>query len=151
MWYIDENHGIFNIKPYFKDILILKDEDYNSIQNNNYDYNFTQSEEFNEEEQLYYAKITLLNVDQNKINNKIKEIRKKREKYLKAFDIYKQNVNYGIIQEQNKQHKNILSWYRNLLDLPEQINDTNYNTINFPKCPEEIKYYLKDKEAQNDN
>lgn len=61
-------------------------------------------------------------------------LRKKREKVFKAFDIYKQNVNYGILTESNEQHEAITLWYRKCLDL-------DYEAIN--NIPVEIEVYLQ--------
>lgn len=58
-------------------------------------------------------------------------LRKKREPLLIAFDKYKTNVSYGLIQETN--HEEMKKWYLSILDLDEDsIN-------NVPTC---IKYYL---------
>ena len=42
-----------------------------------------------------------------------------REPLLKAFDIYKSNVNYGIEIETIEENSEIVYWYRKLLDLEE--------------------------------
>lgn len=60
-------------------------------------------------------------------------LRNKRNKLFKAFDIYKQNVNYGLIEETQEQHENITTWYNLCLEL-------DYNAIN--NCPQEIEKYL---------
>lgn len=62
-----------------------------------------------------------------------KELRKKREPLLKAFDIYKSNVDYGIITETDSQHNKIVAWYNKILDL-------NEDAINNP--PSEITKYI---------
>ena len=46
-------------------------------------------------------------------------LRKKREPLLKAFDVYKANVNYGIVSETDEQKANILEWYSKVLALDE--------------------------------
>ena len=61
-------------------------------------------------------------------------LREKRSKVFKAFDIYKQNVNYGIIEESQEQHETVLQWYRNCLDL-------NSEAIN--NIPDEIKPFCE--------
>ena len=43
--------------------------------------------------------------------------REYRKRLLSAFDIYKQNVGYGIIEETPETRGAVLTWYRNLLDL----------------------------------
>ena len=42
-----------------------------------------------------------------------------RTPLLDAFDIYKSNVHYGIIEETPEEKAAILEWYRALLDLEE--------------------------------
>lgn len=61
-------------------------------------------------------------------------LRKQRVLIFKAFDIYKTNVEYGIIEETQEQHDDIISWYQKCLDL-------DYNAIN--NVPECIKRYLQ--------
>ena len=41
----------------------------------------------------------------------------KRTKLLKAFDIHKTNVSYGICTETEQEHTNIVNWHKDLLDL----------------------------------
>ena len=60
-------------------------------------------------------------------------LRKQRERLLKAFDIYKTNVKYGIEQESEEQHTEIVVWYQKCLDL-------DYEAINNP--PVEVVRYL---------
>ena len=57
-----------------------------------------------------------------------------REPLLKAFDIYKSNVYYGIITETAEEHTAILSWYKNLLDLKESA---------LGNVPKKVEEYLK--------
>lgn len=142
MWYGHKDYGIFNIKPYFEDVLIIKDEDLQKIRNTDDDYEITQSDEFNTDENLYYASIVWKNNSQRKINTAIKHIRQQRKKYLQAFDIYKQNVNYGLIQESLEEHELVCKWYTTILALPEQVDKNNYDTIVFPECPVNIQRYL---------
>ena len=49
----------------------------------------------------------------------LNSLRKKREPLLKAFDVYKANVNYGIVSETEEQKANILEWYSKVLALDE--------------------------------
>ena len=56
-----------------------------------------------------------------------------RKPLLKAFDIYKSNVAYGIIIEDEIQKTRILMWYNNLLNLED---------IAFIDVPDKIKEYL---------
>ena len=46
-------------------------------------------------------------------------LRKKREPLLKAFDVYKSNIEYGIETETEEQHETILAWYKKALALDE--------------------------------
>lgn len=60
-------------------------------------------------------------------------LRAKRAKAFAAFDIYKDNVNYGLIEETEERHNQIVVWYELCLDLePSAINNV----------PEEIKKYI---------
>lgn len=60
-------------------------------------------------------------------------LRQKRKSLFKAFDILKENVNFGIdtISEERKQK--ILVWYQKALDL-------DFNAIN--EYPSELEKYL---------
>ena len=60
-------------------------------------------------------------------------LRKQRTRLLKAFDIYKTNVKYGIEQESEEQHTEMVAWYQKCLDL-------DYESINNP--PEKVVKYL---------
>lgn len=60
-------------------------------------------------------------------------LRKERAKLFKAFDIYKQNVAYGLIEETQETHSKLASWYLACLEL-------DYNAIN--NCPSELERYL---------
>lgn len=64
-----------------------------------------------------------------------------RAMQLKAFDIYKSNVNYGLEEETEEQKQEIISWYNAILDFPDKIT---VNTVvdDFPKVPKAIKKYL---------
>ena len=59
-------------------------------------------------------------------------LRSKRAKAFKAFDIYKSNVEYGIISETAETKAKIIKWYNACLDL-------DYIAIN--NVPSEIKRY----------
>lgn len=61
-------------------------------------------------------------------------LRTQRARLFKAFDIYKENVNYGLIQENEETHQRLTAWYNACLEL-------DYNAIN--NVPNEIKGYLK--------
>ena len=60
-------------------------------------------------------------------------LRVKRKRLFKAFDIYKQNVAYGLIPESQERHQELVNWYSKALDL-------NYDAISNP--PQEVKKYL---------
>ena len=53
--------------------------------------------------------------DRAKISPEI--LRLERERLFKAFDIYKANVRYGVIDESEEEHTRITEWYRKALDL----------------------------------
>lgn len=64
--------------------------------------------------------------DKEKENEHIKSIlRSEREEILRAFDIYKTNVLYGIEQETEEEKVEIINWYNQLLDL----NDNAFDNI----------------------
>lgn len=69
-----------------------------------------------------------------------KQARQMREPLLKAFDIYKTNVSYGIETESETERDEILAWYNALLNLPSEV--TTNGEITLPETPEKIKYYL---------
>lgn len=43
-------------------------------------------------------------------------IRQLRKPLLKAFDVYKSNVNYGVETETTEERTVIMAWYKKLLD-----------------------------------
>ena len=73
---------------------------------------------------------------QDELNKKQDELRSQRAPLLKAFDIYKSNVNYGIIQETEVRKNIIIEWYNKILDLNEDYITKEEN------IPYEILYYL---------
>lgn len=60
-------------------------------------------------------------------------LRKQRARLFKAFDIYKENVNYGLINETQETHDKLVVWYNDCLEL-------DYNAIN--EYPNELERYL---------
>ena len=68
-----------------------------------------------------------------KANHSQEVLRKKRAKLFKAFDIYKENVNYGLINETQETHDKLVVWYNLCLEL-------DYNAIN--NVPSELERYL---------
>ena len=69
----------------------------------------------------------------NRAKNNVVVLRQKREKLFKAFDIYKSNIEYGLITETDEAHQRIASWYLLTLDL-------DYNAIT--NYPPELDRYL---------
>lgn len=57
-----------------------------------------------------------------------------RRELLAAFDVYKQNVLYGIDEETPETRGAVLSWYRKLLDLDPEA---------FEEIPTPVAAYLK--------
>lgn len=47
-------------------------------------------------------------------------LRLQRKRLFDAFDIYKANVRYGVISEDEKTHKEVSEWYQKALDLDEE-------------------------------
>lgn len=60
--------------------------------------------------------------------------REYRKRLLAAFDIYKQNVGYGIIEETPEIRGAVLAWYQNLLDLDASA---------FTEIPAPVAAYLE--------
>jgi len=60
-------------------------------------------------------------------------LRAKRAKLFKAFDIFKENVNFGIDNVTKERKKEILDWYHLALDL-------NYDALE--SYPQELEKYL---------
>lgn len=56
-----------------------------------------------------------------------------RRDLLSAFDIYKQNVVYGILDETQAERETVLRWYRALLDL---------DSTAFSEVPPAVAAYL---------
>lgn len=83
---------------------------------------------YNEETKLFeiYKEEEVIN-EEALLQNK----RFEREPLLRAFDVYKSNVAYGIETDTN--HNVIVTWYQALLNLKEEA---------FDNIPEEIKRYL---------
>ena len=60
----------------------------------------------------------------DRANNSPEVLRARRKKVFKAFDIYKENVNYGLITETAEQHDRIVEWYEACLEFdPNAINN----------------------------
>ena len=64
---------------------------------------------------------------------RLNKLRSQREPLLKAFDVYKSNVYYGIEEETEEEHKEVVSWYKDLLDLKDNA---------FTNIPERVNRYL---------
>lgn len=62
-------------------------------------------------------------------------IKYSKDKLLKAFTEYRNNVNYGLITEDDVTHQEMISWYK-------AINNNDINSINNP--PKIILKYLED-------
>ena len=78
-----------------------------------------------------YTEEKLNELEENKLN----ELRSQRASLLQAFDKYRSAVSYGIVTETEKEHKAILEWYNNLLDI-EKAN------VSKEAIPKKIIYYL---------
>ncbi len=53
-----------------------------------------------------------------------KATRQLRGPLLRAFDIYKSNIAYGVISEGAEEHQDIVMWYRALLEKEEWAIDS---------------------------
>lgn len=65
-------------------------------------------------------------------------LRTLREPLLAAFDIYKGNVQYGILTETEEEHATVVEWYDALLDLDETA---------IREVPAKIKKYVRGNKA----
>ena len=68
------------------------------------------------------------------------DVRRQRARYLRAFDIYKSNVLYGVDTETEEEKAAVLAWYQTLLDLPSLA--TAEDVPEFPETPEGVEKYL---------
>ena len=61
-------------------------------------------------------------------------LRTLREPLLAAFDIYKGNVQYGILTETEEEHTAVTAWYKELCDLePESMRNVPYGVAKYVK------------------
>lgn len=65
------------------------------------------------------------------LTENLKAVRRQRARYLKAFDIYKSNVSYGVETETEEQKAEVLAWYSALLDITELV--TAESVPDFPR------------------
>lgn len=72
--------------------------------------------------------------DEELFDLKQNNLRFQRQEILLAFDKYKTNVVYGIVQESEEEKTAIFNWYKQILDLEEQA---------FNNIPKAIIYYMK--------
>ena len=63
-----------------------------------------------------------------------KILRQVRENLLNAFDVYKTNVNYGIVEETEEKKKSITEWYLAILDLDAEALE---------RIPQEVLRYVR--------
>lgn len=61
--------------------------------------------------------------------------RKMRQPLLKAFDVYKTNVEYGVVEETAEEHEAIIAWYKSILDLDQ-------HALTATSIPSKIAKYL---------
>lgn len=74
------------------------------------------------------------------LEENLKEVRRARARYLKAFDIYKSNVTYGVESESEERKAEVLEWYSDLLDITELV--TAESVPEFPETPACVAKYL---------
>lgn len=95
-------------------LLIVEDNIFNDLKNhkvmweNGAIVNNPNYEEYLQEQQVILQQI------------EAQQLRSKREPILKAFDIYKTNVSYGVYNESIIEHNQIIVWYNAILDLDEE-------------------------------
>lgn len=76
-----------------------------------------------------------------RINQNTTSFRGYRRICFNAFDIYKGNVLYGLIDEKEAQKTSILSWYREMCDFPIFITETTTKN-DYPLIPTEIERFI---------
>lgn len=76
-----------------------------------------------------YVPYTTSQLEENRLN----DLRKKREPLLIAFDKYKGNVQYGVLSETAAEHAEIIAWYKDLLDLKQSA---------FENIPSKVNHYI---------
>ena len=59
--------------------------------------------------------------------------RQLRKPLLEAFDIYKSNIAYGVCNESEAEHAEVMEWYKRLLDLDE---------VALTNVPQNVKQYI---------
>lgn len=74
---------------------------------------------------------------------KQEQFRDFRSRQFAAFDIYKSNIDYGIIEETEEERDEIISWYLLMLEFPDHVTEENYDTIIFPETPSVIRSYIE--------
>lgn len=74
------------------------------------------------------------------LEENLKAVRRQRARYLKAFDIYKSNVSYGVETETEEQKAEVLAWYSALLDITELV--TAESVPDFPQTPACVARYM---------
>jgi hypothetical protein len=85
-------------------------------------------------------KLTLSHISKLKEEEHIlKTKRLIREPLLSAFDIYKSNVYYGVIEESEEEKAVVLTWYKDLCDLKESA---------ISNVPQKILKYVKKENEQ---
>jgi len=71
------------------------------------------------------------------------DFRKYRGAAFRAFDIYKTNIEYGVVTETALQHEAIVEWYDDMLNFPELITPESIEGLKFPAIPEAIAQYVQ--------
>lgn len=61
-------------------------------------------------------------------------LRAKRKRAFQAFDIYKSNVEYGVITETEQEHEAIMRWYLSCLELDQSAIEN---------IPDKVGRYMK--------
>lgn len=79
--------------------------------------------------------------DDELLADKLDAVRRRRAPLLRAFDVYKGNVYYGVETETEGEKTEILAWYEAMLTLPENV--TLEKEITWPETPAKIERYLQ--------
>lgn len=79
--------------------------------------------------------------DAELLADKLDAVRRRRAPLLRAFDVYKGNVYYGVETETENEKTAILAWYDAMLTLPENV--TLEEEVTWPEIPAKIERYVQ--------
>lgn len=78
--------------------------------------------------------------EEDLIKRKVDRLRQDRAVLLKAFDVYKTNLVYGVISETDEEHEEIVAWYQQVLSITDLASVDS--KIEWPQIPAGIAKYM---------